>query len=203
MSEDWRPVAARAASLLLRYPDPETLAAVPLVEAALPALPAAVADPLRELARYRAGGDPITLAGEYVEWFDFRRRSALHLTYYTCGDTRGRGAALVAFAAAYRAAGRAVADGELPDFLPAVLDLAAVDARGWRLLRAHRVGLDLLARALADVPYAHGVAAVRAMLPPAGAADVAAAVRLARTGPPAERVGLGDAGLVDSTGTRR
>jgi nitrate reductase molybdenum cofactor assembly chaperone NarJ/NarW len=203
----WRPVAARAASLLLRYPDAPVLDALPLVTAALAELPGEVAEPLGVVAAHHAGTDPTRLRTEYVELFDFRRRCCLHLTYYTCGDTRKRGEALVGFAAVYKAAGLEVVDGELPDYLPAVLDLAAeatAGEGGWRLLRDNRVGLDLLTESLAKEKsvYRQAVEAVRRMLPPAGRAELAAAARLARTGPPAEQVGLEPYGLVDTTGGR-
>jgi nitrate reductase delta subunit len=198
-------VAARAASLLLRYPDERVADATPTVLAALDGLPAHLAAGLRTVARHRLAADPTGLAGDYVRLFDFRRRCCLHLTYYTCGDTRRRGEALVGFAAAYRAAGLAVVDGELPDYLPAVLDLAAADDGGWRLLREHRVGLDLLADALAAERsvYRDAVTAVLAMLPPARPTELAAAARLARTGPPVEQVGLEPFGPVDTSGGRR
>jgi nitrate reductase delta subunit len=201
----WRPVGARAASLLLRYPDAEVLATVPTITAALDGLPDSVAGPLRLVAAHHAATDAGVLATEYVELFDFRRRCCLHLTYYTAGDTRLRGEALVGFADAYREAGLRVCDGELPDYLPAVLDLAATEDAGWRLLREHRVGLDLLTQALAivDSVYQYALEAVRAMLPAAQPSDVAAAARLARAGPPQESVGLEPFGLVDTTGARR
>ncbi len=188
----WRAVAARAASLLLRYPDAAVLAALPTLRTALDGLPAEVARPLRAVAEHRTTADPTTCAVEYVELFDFRRRCCLHLTYYTCGDTRKRGEALVEFLAAYKAAGLELVDGELPDYLPAVLDLAAVDDGGWRLLTANRVGLDLLVESLAKEKsvYRHAVEAVRGMLPAAGPADRRAMAQLARTGPPTEQVGL-------------
>jgi nitrate reductase delta subunit len=201
----WRAVAARAASLLLRYPDAEVLAVLPTIAEALHGLPRPVAGPLWRVADHRASLGSAAVATEYVALFDFRRRCCLHLTYYTAGDTRRRGEALVGFADVYRAAGLRVVDGELPDYLPAVLDLAAAHDAGWRLLREHRVGLDLLARALAkeDSVYRYAVEAVRAMLPAAQPGDVAAAARLARTGPPQESVGLEPFGLLDSTGGRR
>ena len=201
----WRPVAARAASLLLRYPDREVLSALPTLVAALDGVPAEVAEPLRAVADHRRAGDPATLAAAYVELFDFRRRCCLHLTYYTAGDTRKRGEALVLFAGAYRSAGLQIIDGELPDYLPAVLDLAALDDQGWRLLRENRVGIDLLAKALDKEKsvYRHAVEAIRAMLPPPQPGDIAAAIRLAQTGPPVEQVGLEPFGLVDTTGGRR
>ena len=201
----WRPVAARAASLLLRYPDDEVRAALPVLRAALDELPAGVAGPLHEVAEHRAAADPTELAAAYVQLFDFRRRCCLHLTYYTAGDTRRRGEALVLFAAGYKAASLTVVDGELPDYLPAVLDLAAADEAGWRLLRENRVGLDLLATALQAEKsvYRHAIEAVRHMLPPPQPGDIAAAVRLAQTGPPMEQVGLEPFGLVDTVGGRR
>jgi nitrate reductase delta subunit len=192
MTGEERAVAARAASLLLRYPDAEVLAVLPTVRAALAELPERLAAPLAEVAAYRAAGEPTRLAAEYVELFDFRRRCCLHLTYYTHGDTRDRGQALVDFTAAYRRAGLAIDGGELPDYLPGVLDLAAADEAGWRLLHDHRVGLDLLAAALEreGSVYARAVEAVRSLLPAPGPADLTAATRLARSGPPVEQVGL-------------
>jgi nitrate reductase delta subunit len=192
-SGDARAVAAKAASLLLRYPDETTLAALPAIRAALTELPSALARPLAVVLEHREAGDPTRLAAEYVELFDLRRRCCLYLSYYTAGDTRRRGEALLEFAAAYRESGLAVDGGELPDFLPAVLDLAAsAGAPGWALLRRHRIGLDLLAQALDrdGSPYRYVVEAVRAMLPPPGAAELAAAAALARSGPPHEEVGL-------------
>lgn len=185
-------VAARAASLLLRYPDAEVLATLPTVRAAIAELPPRLAAPLSAVAEHRAATPPTGLAVSYVDTFDFRRRCCLHLTYYTAGDTRDRGAALVTFATAYRRAGLAVTGGELPDYLPAVLDLAAAHEAGWGLLRDHRVGIDLLAAALErdGSVYAHAVRAVRLLLPPPGPGDLAAATRLAHAGPPAEQVGL-------------
>ncbi|MEU8656476.1 nitrate reductase molybdenum cofactor assembly chaperone [Actinoplanes philippinensis] len=192
MTGDWRPVAARAASLLLRYPDDAVLAAVPLIRDALPGLP--VAGPLGVVADHREAGDPGALRAAYVDQFDFRRRACLHLTYYTCGDTRKRGEALADFAVIVKRAGFEVVDGELPDYLPAVLDLAAAaaDDAGWQLLRDHRVGLDLLSASLAKdgSVYRHAVDAVRMMLPAPTPRDRTAVAALARTGPPAEQVGL-------------
>ena len=191
MSEPaWRAVAARAASLLLRYPDESVMAALPTLYDALTDLPRAVGDRLRPVADHRRDTDPTALAAEYVELFDFRRRCCLHLTYYTCGDTRKRGEALVGFTAAYKAAGLEVVGGELADYLPAVLDLAAVDDGGWRLLRNHRVALHLVVTALDRSVYGNAAEAVRGMLPPARGADLEAAADLARTGPPTEQVGL-------------
>jgi nitrate reductase delta subunit len=189
----YRAVAAKAASLLLRYPDPDALTVLPTLSLALLDLPASLADPLSIVARHRAQGDPTVLAAEYVETFDLRRRCCLHLSYYTAGDTRNRGLALVEFAAVYKACGYAVEGGELPDHLPALLDLAAhAGGPAWALIRGHRIGLDLLIQALDRDRsiYRHVIEAITAMLPPASPGELAAAAALALSGPPAEMVGL-------------
>jgi nitrate reductase molybdenum cofactor assembly chaperone NarJ/NarW len=193
VNRDQRAVAARAASMLLRYPDGEVLDILPTLRAALAELPSSVAGPLATVAEHLAAGEPRELAASYVETFDFRRRCSLHLTYYTHGDTRARGQALAEVAALYREAGFTLDGGELPDHLPAVLELAAAAGEpGWRVLQVHRVGLDLLAAALErdGSVHVHAVEAVRRLLPPARSGDEAAARHLAATGPPAEMVGL-------------
>jgi nitrate reductase molybdenum cofactor assembly chaperone NarJ/NarW len=186
-------VVAKAASLLLRYPDEAVLASLPTLRDAVAALPAQLSVPLGLVAVHRSATNPTILATEYVELFDLRRRCCLYLSYYTAGDTRNRGQALLHFASAYREAGFEVEGGELADFLPAVLELAAQAGEpGWRLLREHRIGLDLLAQALAaqGSVYQHAIRAVNSLLPAAGQAEVAAAASLARNGPPQETVGL-------------
>ena len=62
----------------------------------------------------------------YVVTFDLKRKCSLYLSYYATGDTRRRGAALVTFKEAYRAAGWEFDAPELPDYLPAVLEFSAV-----------------------------------------------------------------------------
>ncbi|MBU9766303.1 nitrate reductase molybdenum cofactor assembly chaperone [Mycobacterium sp. TNTM28] len=132
------------------------------------------------------------LAREYVDTFDLQKRSTMLLTYWTSGDTRNRGADMVEFAQAFRAAGVQVPKGEAPDHLPVVLEFAAtVDPEvGRRLLAKYRVPIDVIARSLAeaDSPYAPALAAVCATLPVLAPADDV--VRLMRSGPPAETVGL-------------
>jgi nitrate reductase molybdenum cofactor assembly chaperone NarJ/NarW len=206
VNRDQRAVAARAASMLLRYPDGEVLDILPTLRAALAELPSSVAGPLATVAEHLAAGEPRELAASYVETFDFRRRCSLHLTFYTHGDTRVRGQALAEVAAVYREAGFTLDGGELPDYLPAVLELAAAAGDpGWRVLHAHRVGLDLLAAALErdGSVYVHAVEAVRRLLPPPRPGDEAAARHLAATGPPAELVGLDPFPTPTTTGGRR
>ncbi len=181
----------QCASLLLSYPDGAQLAAA---EDLLDHVEGAAAEQLSAtLAAVRALG-PMQAAQDYVATFDMRRRATMYLTYWTAGDTRNRGQAMLAFAQAYRDAGAPAPADEAPDFLPVVLEFAAtVDAGvGRRLLTEHRVPLGVLHGVLRDVgsPYASAVAAVLATLPVATDEELRRAQRLAADGPPAEAVGL-------------
>ena len=116
----------------------------------------------------------------YVAAFDFRRRTPLHLTYLTHGDTRNRGAALLQIKHVLLRHGYDISSGELPDYLPLLLEFAADEPRGIRLLGSHRRSLELLRRSLADFddPFAPLIAAVLAVLPRLDDADLAAVVSL-------------------------
>lgn len=189
-----RRVIWQAASLLLSYPDENLSQRLDLVAAAAGTLPAASAEPLLDCVRRLSALDPVDAAVQYVDTFDWRRRRTLFLTYYTAGDTRGRGMALLEFASAYRAAGAVPPGAELPDHLAVVLEFAAtVDSdAGFALLAAHRTPIDLLLDGLRkmDSPYAAAVQAVADTLPAATEGDRLAAQRLAMQGPPSEAVGL-------------
>ena len=136
---------------------------------------------------------PGQVAEHYVDTFDLRRRCALYLTYYRFGDTRRRGMAMLEFKAAYRAAGFEPSDAELPDYLPMVLDFAALTPRGVALLRRHGADLELLRHALheAGTPYADVADAICAQLPRLGRRDLILVRKaLQSDGPPREEVGL-------------
>ncbi|KWT59026.1 nitrate reductase [Streptomyces albus subsp. albus] len=188
-----RPAVHQAASLLLVYPDGDWPVRLAAVTEAMRALPGETPAALVSFCAYAWTVPPLDLAARYVLTFDRSRRRTLHLTYYTDGDTRRRGAALARLKALYRAHGWQPSGGELPDFLPAVLEFSArCPEPGLSLLREHRPALDLLGRALETYgsPYAEVLRAVRDTLPAPAAADRAAVLGLARTGPPTENVGL-------------
>lgn len=187
-------VAHLVASVALTYPDESLLSRLPALRHALTVVPGRLAEPLGRVVSYLDTTDLSTVAAHYVETFDLRRKCCLYLTYYTHGDTRRRGLALLSFRQAYQEAGMSVSDEELPDHLAVVLEFSAAghpDA-AVQLLMAHRPGLDLLWRALDAYasPFADAVLAVRASLPPPGRADDEAARRLAQLGPPVEQVGV-------------
>ena len=86
--------------------------------------------------------------------------------------------------------------GELPDYLPVVLELSARsdDEIARVLLASHREGIEVLRSALVDVgsPYARLVEAVSMTLPQIDEATAERVRALVAAGPPTETVGVTD-----------
>ncbi len=183
----------RASSLALGYPDGEWRQDLPLLRAAAGEVTGPAGPYLRSFLAAIAGHCAGELEQAYVATFDLRRRCCPYLTYYSSGDTRKRGMALLQFTASYRAAGFELAGGELPDHLAVLAEFTATAPEpGLALFRKHRAGLELLRTALADAaaPWLQVIDAIRAVLPGPAPRDLQRALDLARTGPPAEEVGL-------------
>jgi nitrate reductase delta subunit len=182
-------------SVLLRYPDARLVEARAELREAIEGLPdTAARRSLLEFGRYLDAAAAGDLARAYVETFDLHRRTSLYLTYYVHGDTRKRGMALLRLKRLYAAAGLAAATGELPDYLPLMLEFAALapDGLGVTLLREHRPSLELLRRGLdeAGSPYAHLLDALTSALPRLSALERERIRKLGADGPPSETVGL-------------
>ncbi|HEY1093651.1 MAG TPA: nitrate reductase molybdenum cofactor assembly chaperone [Glycomyces sp.] len=186
-----RAVIRQAAAMLLCYPDKAFYERLELIGNALSEL--RIDTPLTSFCEYAEDTDELSLGTEYVRTFDLKRRRALHLTYYTDGDTRRRGHALARIKEIYAACGWHLDPGELPDHLAVVLEFTARGdaAQGMRLLAAFQPGIELLRAALHDCrsAYAPVLDAVAATLPPSDEAR-REATRMAASGPPAEDVGL-------------
>ncbi|MBU5422186.1 nitrate reductase molybdenum cofactor assembly chaperone [Cellulomonas hominis] len=181
-------------SVLLGYPDDDLYALADDLAASVRDLPASEpAEHLRAFWESFAAQTPAEARAAYVEAFDLRRSSALYLSYYLHGDTRRRGAALLAIKQRYRACGFTPPEDELPDHLPLVLEFAAYagTALGEGVLRSHRAGIELIRRALADrrSPYARVLDALDALLGPAPAASHAAVDAFTLAGAPTDTVG--------------
>jgi nitrate reductase delta subunit len=193
-----RPLARpyKLLSVLLRYPDERLAAAHDEVAAAVAELPRRAPEkaPLERFLGYLLATPPRRLAEEYVETFDLRRRSGLYLGWYLHGDTRTRGLALLRLKRLYAAAGLELTAGELPDYLPLVLEFAALapEGAGELVLRQHRAALELLRTRLHELesPYAFLLDAVCAGLPRLSPVERERVRRLAAEGPPTEQVGL-------------
>ena len=138
-------VVYQAASLCLSYPDETVLGSTTLVATALrESAPRAEAS-FAPLMQWWATTSASEVQAVYVDTFDMSRRHALYLSYWTDGDTRRRGAVLADLKRRFREAGLALdGTGELPDFLPLVLEFARHAPReGAAVLQEYRPSLEI------------------------------------------------------------
>jgi nitrate reductase molybdenum cofactor assembly chaperone NarJ/NarW len=188
-------VIRQAAAVCLGYPERGVLATAGLLRAALVGKARRQVENFEPLLAFWESSDPSTIQTHYVDVFDLSRKHSLYLSYWTDGDTRRRGEVLAAFKQRYRRSGFLVdTRGELPDYLPMVLEYAAIvdPVDGTALLQEYRSSVELLRLALVErrTPYAGVVTAVCGTLPGASPADRKAVMAMAAAGPPTERVGL-------------
>jgi nitrate reductase delta subunit len=191
--------AWQAISLLLDYPTQEWLQSHDAIRDAVAELPDGVRMPLGSFLDHVASQPLQDVQRNYVETFDHTRRCSLYLTYFTYGDTRRRGVALVQFKQAYRRAGLDLTADELPDHLAVVLefgataDLKAAD----KLLTDYRAGIEMLRLALEDrsSPWTELFVALGATLPELDGEGLSAVQHLIEQGPPQEDVGLDGYGM--------
>ena len=187
-------VVYQAASWCLSYPDHELVGKSALMRSALAEQGRAAPD-LTAFLSYLETTSVGALQRSYVETFDLSKHHPLYLSYWTDGDTRRRGDVLAAFKKVYRSSDYVTnTHGELPDFLPLVLEFAAIadPAAGRGLLVQYRPSVELIRLALTEhgSPYAQVLEGVCATLPGPSPADRQAVQAIAGYGPPAESVGL-------------
>lgn len=148
-------------SALLHYPNDEFYAHLPEIRDAVEKLEG-VSDEERSgllaFIDWMRSQESMQLQADYVQTFDLNAEHSLHLTHHLFGDDRGRGPALVDLGEFYRSSGFEVADGELPDYLPLILEfLSTVDELGTRVFLGDAAKvLTVLAQNLekAQSPYA-------------------------------------------------
>jgi nitrate reductase delta subunit len=118
----------RVLARLLAYPDAELRSHLGALREALHE--ERVLEPLR-LAELDGLIEALALApaleteAAYVELFDRGRATSLHLFEHVHGDSRDRGPAMIDLAQTYEKAGMYLAEGEMPDFLPVVLEFTS------------------------------------------------------------------------------
>ena len=121
-------VTLRVLARLLQYPDADIRSHLQEMRAALHG--ARIIDRQR-LAELDALIDslltqsPIDAEADYVQLFDCGRATSLHLFEHVHGDSRDRGPAMIDLAKTYESAGLYLGEGELPDYLPVVLEYAS------------------------------------------------------------------------------
>ena len=118
----------RVLARLVAYPDAELREHVPAMRSVLHAERAVGAPRLAELDALLdtlVRQDALDVEGNYVQLFDSGRSTALHLFEHVHGDSRDRGPAMIDLAQTYEKAGLYLAEGQLPDYLPVVLEFVS------------------------------------------------------------------------------
>ena len=118
----------RVLAALLGYPNAEMRAFLPQMREVLQHEQAVAPPRLAELQALMdslGGSDALEVEANYVGLFDRGRATSLHLFEHVHGDSRDRGPAMIDLAQTYEKAGLYLAEGELPDYLPAVLEFVS------------------------------------------------------------------------------
>jgi len=193
--QDQSKVIYKLCSLALQYPDEQLVCGRDELSAASAHLAECRQTlSLRSFFVWFCSASPLELAREYVKTFDLGKRSTLYLTFYSLGDRRDRGIALLRLKRLYRAAGLPLEGSELPDFLPVMLEFASAAAPGQGdvVLREHRASLELIRLSLHErgSPYALVLDAVCEQVGGMSPGERLSLDRLLAEGPPQELVGL-------------
>ena len=169
-------IVLRALSALLSYPRDDLRQALPEIADAIhnsPLVATRERDGLMALIEELAAGDLLETEERYVELFDRGRATSLHLFEHLHGESRDRGDAMVELKRLYEHAGFELSTGELPDYLPVVLEYLScrdlAEARDVLSDCAHL--LKVIARALMTRNSAYA-SVMQALLVIAGEAPV-------------------------------
>ncbi len=151
----------RVLARLLGYPDADLRTHLPELRAALHEEKALAAPRLAELEALietLSRKAVLDIESDYVELFDRGRATSLHLFEHVHGDSRDRGPAMIDLAKTYEQTGLFLGEGELPDFLPVVLEftstLAPRQAREFLSEMAHIFNAIFAALQQRESPYA-------------------------------------------------
>ena len=118
----------RVLAALLSYPDPALRGHLPEMAQLLndeAALSSARRAELAVLMAQLRDTEALRCESEYVALFDRGHSTSLHLFEHVHGDSRDRGPAMIDLGQTYAKAGLVLAEGELPDYLPAVLEFVS------------------------------------------------------------------------------
>lgn len=178
-SGDHRRLLLKAAAYLLGYPSDEFGTTLDEMRLDLERMGEGTATQLVAAMATLRLIPPTMLAASYVASFDFSDARSLYLTAHELGDSRRRGQALLDLRALLRASGFELPNGELPDYLPALLEFVACappDTDTTTLERRLAVVCDQIhAELAAEDPYRPVLATLCALLPAIEPAEATAA----------------------------
>jgi nitrate reductase delta subunit len=168
-------VAMKVASLLLQYPDEHLRNTIGgMWDQIEDAAWGDFRNACRDLMDFLKVHPLVRIQEGYTKTFDLSADTSLHLTYHKWGEGEERAEGLLRLKQAYREAGYEVVPGELPDYLPLVLEFFSIAPEGLFQIIWHEVGLQVEGIACAlerkGSPYGRLVQALFHMLEEKGRA---------------------------------
>ncbi len=150
-------------SLFLRYPE-EDWHRNDEVDGFIAGLPdSPVKENIEAFWDYAVSVPWMEFSQNYVKQFDFSQDCSLYLTYGVFGDKRERGLGFVKLKMEFAKAGFYIKDGELPDYLPLILEFMSETDESFiqKLYYIHKKAMDELYGQLRDQnsPYSFLLAA--------------------------------------------
>ena len=149
----------RLLSVLLQYPDHDLLSQIEMIETEIEDMPSReMKKCMDDFLLYLKTHSPIHLQEGYTAAFDMNPTTTLNLTYQLYGDNEKRADVLARLQQRYQDAGYERTTGELPDYLPMMLEFLSVcpDTENtgliWECLRGLEDVVDRLQKAAP--PYA-------------------------------------------------
>ena len=149
----------RLLSVLLLYPDHDLLGQIEMIETEVDDMPSKeMKKRMDDFLLYLKTHSPIRLQEGYTAAFDMNPTTTLNLTYQLYGDNEKRADVLARLQQRYQDAGYERITGELPDYLPMMLEFLSVcpDTENTELIWECLQGLDDVVDRLqkAAPPYA-------------------------------------------------
>ncbi|WP_027724951.1 nitrate reductase molybdenum cofactor assembly chaperone [Tuberibacillus calidus] len=144
------PAIYKICSYLLQYPDEKMKQSLETIKEIIKEIGGETGEHLLlPVVEYLQKTDTDDLITRYVQIFDFGKKTNLYVTYAIHGEQRERGAALLEIKQIYQKAGWQMPDDELPDYLPLMLEFAALSDDGIRLLERYAEHIRAIAEELA------------------------------------------------------
>ncbi len=151
--EDKSRLVHKMVSRLLGYPDEALIGSLDEFESAAAKIPSGSKKALEDFLEGLRKTPLIAIQEEYTGTFDLNQSTCLNLTFHRWGDDKKRSTALVDLKQMYRENGYDIDMGELPDYLPMILEFLSVcpDPARFPVLEEYRGEISLLGTRLRDM----------------------------------------------------
>ncbi len=150
-------------SILMEYPNKDLVSHWDEINQLICELPNLASEDKKLMTGFTQWASSLSLTklqAEYVNNFDMTSENSLYLTYHLFDEQdRDRGPALIELAELYKSTGFEISDGELPDYLPLVLEYVSTmddEASAKAFLQQTSQAADIIASNLEknESPYA-------------------------------------------------